>query len=283
VIAAALVALLAALFFAIGSVAQQRAASQVDTAEASGLSLIWILVRRPLWWAGFLGDAGGYVCQAIALGLGSLLLVQPLLVVTLIFALPIGAAWNRRKLTRADWLWAAVLTGALAVFMVVGEPSEGVDHAPVRDWALVGGALGVLVALAAVGASLTKGVVRASLLAVATGVGFGLAAALTKSVVDQLTQGLLEPFTHFELYALVVSGGLGVYFQSEAFQAGSLEASLPAMTVIEPVVAAGVGISILQEHLRSSGLEIALIAVTVVVMIAGTVELARSAARSGGV
>ena len=51
-IAAALVALLAALFFAIGSVAQQRAASQVDTAEASGLSLIWILVRRPLWWAG---------------------------------------------------------------------------------------------------------------------------------------------------------------------------------------------------------------------------------------
>jgi hypothetical protein len=55
------------------------------------------------------------------------------------------------------------------------------------------------------------------------------------------------------------------------------------MTVIEPVVAAGVGISILQEHLRSSGLEITLIAVTVVVMIAGTVELARSAARSGGV
>jgi drug/metabolite transporter (DMT)-like permease len=283
VIAAVAVALLSALCFAVGSVAQQRAASRIGTDEASGLQLMLLLVRRPLWWAGFLGDAGGYALQAAALALGSLLLVQPLLVVSLIFALPIGAAWNHRRLTTADWTWAGVLTLALAVFTIVGEPTAGVDSAPARDWAWVGGALGALIGLSVIGAMVTRGAVRASLLAVATGVCFGLAAALTKGVLDQFDEGLLAPFTHFELYALIAAGALGVYFQQEAFQAGSLEASLPAITVIEPVVAAGVGVAILQEHLRSSGLELALMAVTVVVMIAGTVELSRSAARSGGV
>jgi drug/metabolite transporter (DMT)-like permease len=281
VIVAALVALAAALLFAIGSVAQQRAASQVTTDEATGPRLMLQLVRRPLWWAGFGGDAGGYALQAVALGLGSLLLVQPLLVASLIFALPIGARWSGRRLGRADLAWAGGLTAALALFMIVGEPTQGVDHAAARSWLWVGTALGILVGLSLVGAALTSGVMRASMLAIATGVCFGLAAALTKSVVDQLTVSLLEPFTSFELYALLAAGGLGFYLQQEAFQAGSLEASLPAMTVLEPVVAAGVGIAILQEHLRASGLEVALLALAVVVMVAATVALSRSAARAG--
>jgi drug/metabolite transporter (DMT)-like permease len=281
VIVAGLVALGAALLFAIGSVAQQRAASQIPRDEASGLQLMLKLVRRPLWWAGFLGDAGGYALQAVALGLGSLLVVQPLLVAALIFALPIGAWWSKRRLTRTDWIWAGALTLALAAFMIVGEPTQGVDHAPAGDWLLVAGVLGALAVLSALGAAFTKGALRASMLAVATGVCFGLAAALTKSVVDQFTVSLLEPFTSFELYALIVTGALGVYFQQEAFQAGSLEASLPAMTVLEPIVAAGVGIAILQEHVRTSGLEVVLLGVTVVAMVAATVALSRSSARAG--
>ena len=280
-IPAVLVALLSALLFAIGSVAQQRSASQISTADASGFKLMLALIRKPLWWAGFLGDAGGYVCQAIALGLGSLLLVQPLLVVSLIFALPLSARWTGRTLGRDDWIWAGVLTLALAVFMIVGEPTEGIDSAPAHKWAYLGAALGAAIALSAVGAMLTQGAVRASMLAIATGVCFGLAAALTKGVVDQFADGLLAPFSHFEVYGLIAAGGLGVYFQQEAFQAGSLEASLPAMTVLEPMVAAAVGIAILQEHLRTSGIEIVLLAVTVTVMIASTVALSRSAARSG--
>jgi len=281
VIAAGVVALAAALLFAVGSVAQQRAASQITTDEATGLRLMLTLIRRPLWWAGFGGDAGGYALQAVALGLGSLLLVQPLLVASLIFALPIGARWSGRRLGRADLLWAGGLTAALALFMIVGEPTQGVDHASARSWLWAGVALGALVGLSIAGAALTSGALRASLLAIATGVCFGLAAALTKSVVDQLTVSLLEPFTSFELYTLVAAGGLGFFLQQEAFQAGSLEASLPAMTVLEPVVAAGVGIAILQEQLRATGLEIAVLAVTVVVMVAATVALSRSAARAG--
>ena len=280
-IAAGVVALAAALLFAVGSVAQQRAASQITTDEATGLRLMLTLIRRPLWWAGFGGDAGGYALQAIALGLGSLLLVQPLLVASLDLRVA-----DRRAVERPPSRPCRPAVGRRTHRGAGAVHDRGRAHAGSRSCigsqlARVGVALGALVGLSLIGAALTSGAMRASLLAIATGVCFGLAAALTKSVVDQLTVSLLEPFTSFELYALVAAGALGFFLQQEAFQAGSLEASLPAMTVLEPIVAAGVGIAILQEHLRSSGLEIALLAVTVVVMIAATVALSRSAARAG--
>ena len=69
---------------------------------AGGLGLVSALARQPLWWAGSAADVAGYAAQAAALGLGSLLLVQPLLVTSLLFALPLGARWSGRTLRRAD-------------------------------------------------------------------------------------------------------------------------------------------------------------------------------------
>ena len=123
VLAAAL-ALVAALLFAVANVAQQRAASDVPDESAKGIGLIKRLVRKPLWLAGFGGDFGGYIAQAAALGVGSLLLVQPLLVTALLFALPLGAWWAGRKLRRADWMWAIVLAVSLGIFVVAGNPTK---------------------------------------------------------------------------------------------------------------------------------------------------------------
>ena len=48
--------------------------------------------------------------QALALIKGSLILVQPLLVSALLFALPMSARMAGRRVTRGEWLWAGVLT-----------------------------------------------------------------------------------------------------------------------------------------------------------------------------
>ena len=44
--------------------------------------------------------AVGFALQAAALGLGSVLLVQALMVTSLLFALPINALFTRRRVTR---------------------------------------------------------------------------------------------------------------------------------------------------------------------------------------
>jgi drug/metabolite transporter (DMT)-like permease len=277
---AAGLALVAAVLFAVASVAQQRAAARVPDESARGMRLIRVLVRRPQWWAGVVGDGGGYLVQAAALGFGSLLLVQPLLVTTLLFALPLGAVWAGRALSRADWVWAVLLAVSLAVFVVSGNPTEGVDRAPAADWLPAGLVLLGVFAVCVLAATRARGVVRAVLLAVGTALAYGVAAALTKGVVGQLDEGLVAVLASWETYALVAVSVGGTLLQQSAFQAGELGASLPTMIVGEPVVAVVLGAAVLDEELRADGAEWVLIGVLVVVMVAATVSLARSSART---
>ena len=64
---------------------------------ASGL--LTRLVTKPLWLAGIAADGLAFVFQFVALGHGSLILVQPLLVSGLLFALPLGAWFAKAHLT----------------------------------------------------------------------------------------------------------------------------------------------------------------------------------------
>jgi len=276
---AAALALVAAVLFAVASAVQQRSAADVPDADAHGVGLLLALARRPRWWAGTLSDTGGFAAQAAALGLGSLLLVQPLLVTTLLVALPLGARWAGRRLRRSDWVWSALLVLALALFAVVGEPTAGVDRAGWRPWLPAWIVLGLLVGGCLAGAAVRRGTARAVLLSVAAGVAYGVGAALTKGVVSQLDDGLLALLTSWETWLLAVALAGGTLLQQSAYQAGALEASLPAVTVGEPVVAVALGIGVLQERLQADGVEWALIGVLVVVMAAATVALARAAAR----
>ena len=277
VLAAAL-ALLAAALFAVAVTAQQRAAARVPVEGARGLRLMTVLVRTPLWWVGTVGDAAGYVAQAAALGLGSLLLVQPLLVTTLVWALPMQAWWARRPPRGADVVWAVALAAALGAFVVVGEPTEGLDRAPWERWLPAAAVLGVVVVVCAVVATARRGTARAVLLGVVTAVAYGVVAALTKGVVDALGAGLPALLATWETYALVGAAVAGTLVQQSALQAASLSASLPVITVGEPVVAAGLGVAVLGEQVRVDGPERVLIAVLVVVMLVATAALARSSA-----
>jgi hypothetical protein len=109
--------LIAAFCAAVGIVVRQRAAQRVPTGPAGqSAELATTLVREPSWWAGILATVGGYVFQVLALAHGSLLLVQPLLVSSLPFALPLSAHVRRQRVSWAEWGWAALLT-AVAVLL----------------------------------------------------------------------------------------------------------------------------------------------------------------------
>ena len=58
------------------------------------------LLRDRQWWLGSLVSAAGFGLQAAALGFGSVLLVQALLVTSLLFALPVNARITRRRVSR---------------------------------------------------------------------------------------------------------------------------------------------------------------------------------------
>ncbi|OZF27206.1 DMT family transporter [Rhodococcus sp. 14-2483-1-2] len=268
-------ALVSAFLFACASVAQQSAAASVP----EGTSLLSALIRSPRWWVGVLGDGGGYAVQIAALWVGSVLVVQPLLVTALLFALPMSAKLAGRVLPASTWALAFLLAAALTVFIVVGDPSEGDTDAPLSDWIVPLIIAAVVIGGAAVGGLLlrTPGA-RALLLGAAGGLLFGLAAALTKFVTDLVESDLLGALAAWQTYALVGSGALGFYLQQRAFQVGPLSASLPAVTIGEPLGAAFIGIAVLDERIRTDGASLAIIAVAVFVMVVTTIRLSRTQA-----
>jgi drug/metabolite transporter (DMT)-like permease len=274
------VALAAALAFAAATVAQQRAAARSSDSDARGPSFVGQLLRRPQWWVGTLGNGAGYVLQAVALGLGALVIVSPLMVTSLLFALPLGAWWSRRRLSGSAWVWGFVLSGALALFVVLGRPNPGVNRGSLGGW-LVIAAVGVPIVVGCVVlAHPRSGAARASLLAVAVGLLAGALAVLTKTVVATVPLGVGHLLAAPETYALVLVGLGGVYLQQLAFQAGALQVSLPVMAVLEPMVGAALGIALLHEHLHASGITLAVLALAVATMTLATVRLARGGAQA---
>jgi drug/metabolite transporter (DMT)-like permease len=270
-----LVCLASAACYAVSSVLQQREARRAPPEMAMRIGLIGHLVRRPLWLLGNLADVAGFGLQFIALRTGSLALVQPLLVTGLIFALVADAILDGRRLTRAERRWTLMTVAGLALFLAAARPGPGSPRAPLLGWILLG-----LAALASV-ATLVL-VARASprwrslCLGTATGILFGLVAALTESSAHLLDHGILHALGHWQPYALAVCAVLGLMLTQSAFQAGDLKWSLPALTVVEPVVAILIGQVLFGEHISVRGLSPVGEILGLGLMIAGTVGLSRA-------
>ena len=79
-------ALFGGFLFGIGSVLQQKGTLEEPDTSALQVGFFMRLLKRPVWLAGFVADAAGYVAQAAALGVGKLVVVQPLMVSSVVFA-----------------------------------------------------------------------------------------------------------------------------------------------------------------------------------------------------
>jgi drug/metabolite transporter (DMT)-like permease len=275
---AALFALGAALFIAIGDVMHQRSAHEVTDEPVGHLELFIRLLKDTGWWLGSAVSAIGFILQAAALGLGSVLLVQALLVTSLLFALPINARLSHRKVTRWEWTWAALLAASVAVIVTVGNPTEGQSRASLETWTLVVAVLGPLLVGCVVAAGVLKGPIKAVLLAVVSGALWGLFAVLTKGVVDLLSDGVWSLLRAPELYAWVLVAVAGTAWQQSSFRAGALTASLPTMTITEPIVGSVLGVVLLGETLRPGEAGWFTLVAAVAAMVVATVALARGEA-----
>ncbi len=136
----------------------------------------------------------------------------------------------------------------------------------------------LVVVACVVGAGSRRGRRRAALLAAAAGLAYGLVGALTKSVVGLLATGLVPVLLGWETWVLVVAAGVGTLLQQIAYGAGPLSASLPAVTVGEPLAASLLGALVLGEHIRASGPVLVLIGVLIAVTVVATAALARGSA-----
>lgn len=275
---AVLLAIGAAFMIGIGDVLEQRSAQQVTDKPVGTFALFRRLLRDRRWWAGSLVAAAGFGLQAAALGLGSVVLVQALSVTSLLFALLISARVNHRKITRWQGIWAMLLVAAVAVVVTVGNPQAGSPRGSVETWTVVGLIMGPALIVCVIGSRVCSASVGALLLGLMSGSLWGLFSVLTKGVVDQLDRGIPAVLRLPELYVWAVLAIVATAWEQSAFRAGPLTASLPAVTVAEPVVGSVLGVAVLGETLRTNSIGLVALGFSVAVMAAATVALARSQA-----
>lgn len=110
---ATILALGAALLAGIGYVTLQRSARQVTAEEYVGhFTLFHLSLRHALWWLGSLAAVASFTLQAIALTMGSVVLVQSLVVLCVV-----GARIASGSLSAV--LLAVASSATLAVFTVL--------------------------------------------------------------------------------------------------------------------------------------------------------------------
>jgi drug/metabolite transporter (DMT)-like permease len=275
---AALLALSSALSVAIGDVLQQRATQQI-TATSVGRTKAIRLLRDRRWQSGAIVLVASIGLQAAALDHGSVLLVQPLHMLALLFALPINARLLHRMVSRQEWIWGGLLTAAVVLFIIVGNPGAGRSSVSPQTWTVVALVLGPLLLGCVVAAWIWDGVIAAVLLAFVSGSCWGIFAVLTKEVVHLLGDSGWAVMRTPELFAWLLVAAGGFASGQSAFGKGPLTASMPILQVSQPVVAAVLGVVVLGETLNTGRFAVIVLAVTGLVMVAAICALARVDAR----
>lgn len=266
-------AIAAGACFASAGLFQQRAASQKPSDESLSPRLLLELAREPLWLAGISLAVLSYVFQAVALALGPLSVVQPLIVSELIFALPISARMHGLRLHTREWLAAATVAIGLGVAIVSADPQEGNPLAPLSGWLLVLAAVGGLVVLALLIGRRAGDTWKASSFALAAGVVMGTQSAVFSATITLVRKQGFGMFLNWQPYVLIILSIGGLTLIQSAYQAGPLAASLPVLDGAEPAVAVVLGLALFGETIASGALRFAGMGIGIVAVVSGIILL----------
>lgn len=269
------VALAAAVLLGVGFVLQQQVAQRMPVEDTLSWRLFRDLIGKRRWLAGIASMVGGQVLGAVALGLATITVVEPLLTTNLLFALVLAWVLSEQSLRWYEWLGALALAAGVALFVVAADPRSGHGAGGYRLWLFVGVVVLFCAAAVAVGRRATGGR-RAVGLATAASTLYGLQDGFTRRGMLLLDHGVARLLSTWTPYALVSVAVVGLLLAQSAFEAAPLRLSLPVMSVVEPGVGIAYGVVVSGDTVRSGLPWSVLQAVALALAVAGCVLVTRS-------
>ena len=269
---AELLALLAAASFALGTTLQQRGALETAAGGEDPRFLVQVL-RRPVWLFGGLFQLVGWILQAVALDKGQLEVVQAIITLSLVMALPLGARLTSQVVGRRQVVGAVLTVAGIVLFLVAGSPEGGTAHPSATAWWVAGLLSGAAVlVLGSVGWT-RRGPVGAILLAAGAGICFAFQAAVTKEFVGGLGYGLGAVLTSWTPYVLLVTALIGFALQQTALKKGQLAPAMASSNSLTLIASVIIGSAVFGETISQGG-GLPLAALGLVMAVAGIWALA---------
>jgi drug/metabolite transporter (DMT)-like permease len=248
-ILAEILALVAALLFALAATLQQKGALDLGVSADSLRSFGKLAVSH--WWLVGTGALlAGYVVQAVALDHGRLAIIQPLLVTTVVFALPLGYFLTAQQVGRREIIGAGLVVIGLALYAIFGDPAGGSENAPNDEWAIALVVVGIVCGVLYAAARRSDGARQAAFYGVVSGILFGVSACLVKPTLEMLHDGgAQEVLSHWEFYGMATSGIVAFVLQQVSLSAGFLATSVATVSVANPIVSIAIGTLLFDERL----------------------------------
>ena len=271
----------AAVILGVGWVVQQRVAVRCPSSQLMSWQLLRQLMRMPLWWVSIATIAIGQTLSAWALQLGSVALVEPLLMSCLLFAFVTSAILNRRRVQWQEIVGALVLAGSLGVFLAIANPQAGANVPSWQSMTVAAGAIAVA-AVALLYSARTATHRRAialecGLIAAAAGAMYGLQDAATRAGIVALREhSWLQVLAMPWLYVMLAAATAAVLLSQSAFRAGRLDYALPPTAATQAIAGVVLGIVVMGDQLAITAGGLATEVICLWTMVAGTVLIARS-------
>ncbi len=236
-------AVIAALFNALAAVIQRYQAGEPQPLELFRGEFSKRLFNDRLWIAGFGLEIVAFIFQASALIHGSLLIVQPIMTIDLVFLLLILHFFKNVRVGKREWLAIVMVCGGISGMLISAMPK--VCHKPLILTHFLLVALLVL-ALISIGIYIVrhsaKNSTRALVAGIAAGLSFAMVAVITKIVTGQLDHGIWYILSHWQVWALLIAGIVATVMTQNAYGSGPVAVSQPTMEIIEPLISIVLGI-----------------------------------------
>jgi drug/metabolite transporter (DMT)-like permease len=281
-LAAVLLGLVVSFLFALSAYIQQRAARATHrpgghSAARGAVGLMRQLVRSRTWLLGWMVNLAGFGTQAVALHVGSVATVQPLLATQLLFALPMSSLERRTWPRVRDWFAAGCISAGLVVLLVVvhAKPLAGdPDRHRIVLAALC--ALALILVLVPISVRLGPNVV-VLVGGACAGICFAMTAVFIKLTTDDLVNhGIGHTATDWVGYALAVSTLLGLVLGQGAFANGPLPWAVATKETMNPIASYAIGVLAFPVALPTGGETLAGIAGAGALLVLGAIGLAES-------
>ncbi|MEU8270803.1 DMT family transporter [Sphaerisporangium sp. NPDC049002] len=234
------------------------------------------LVKRPRWWIGGLIGFIGASLHAVALSFAPLVLIQPVSVATLVFAVPLAALMHGRRPHKAEVLGSmAVAAGLLGLMLLIPQSNKRPElSTPAALGFLV--CVGVVVLVCQLAARRARGSGKALLLSV----GAGSVTASVSTFVRVVGGGLggdLSRLLHWFTLAIPVLLVCAIVLLQKSYAVGYFGIAYAGVQVVDPITSVLAGTILLGEPLPAGAGNVIPAIVSAAVLIAGTITLGRLA------
>jgi drug/metabolite transporter (DMT)-like permease len=271
-------AFLGAMANATGNALNRKASREEPPEFQFRLKLFADLIHKRAWLSAVGLMIVSFILASAALGTGQLASVQLIIVLELPMTLIGGSLILGSRLGRREWISVAAMTGGVIGLLALLDPRAGPEKSISPSlWILASVAnVGAIAGLYLAARAHPAPVVRASLLGLAAGFGYGLTAAFTKGFADLFSSGGISAvLSSWQLYACVAAGVTSEVLLQNAYQAGPLTASQPGITLVDPIVSTLWGVVVFGEQINHGTL-LALTALPLLAVAGGVLMLSRS-------